>query len=70
MWRFCVRCERCRITCLLSALMSSNLSLDIVLNKCWCCGFVSLYFVHVLGYIVRLCCFLCMGQHGPKCLDD
>lgn len=27
-------------------------------------------FVHVLGYIVRLCCFLCMGQHGPKCLDD
>lgn len=26
-------------------------------------------FVHVLGYIVRLCCFLCMGQHSTKSLD-
>lgn len=46
-----------------------SLSMDIVLNVgvvvlCLC------IFVHVLGYIVRLCCFLCMGQHGPKCLDD
>lgn len=27
-------------------------------------------FVHVLGYVVRLHCFLCMGQHSPESSDD
>lgn len=50
---------------LLSSLMSGNLSMDIILNKCWWCGFVSLYFCACFRLHCEIVLFLVHGttQH-------